>query len=143
MERPSIRARVHAAFMDMARAHSSTNRLAVAAGVGVMVGSSPFFGFHAPIGIALGKLLRLNQVAILLGEQISLPFIAPFLVFASVQTGHVLLAGEWLSLAGAELTVEQAGEFLLAWWIGSLIVGAVLAVVLGLVTRAVLLRLRA
>jgi uncharacterized protein (DUF2062 family) len=123
--------RVRSALRRLASEHTSTGRLATGIGVGALVGTSPFFGFHIVIGAALARLLRLNQLAVLAGEPVSLPFIAPFLVFASVQVGHRIREGAWASLAGLTLSVEQAGAFVLDWWLGSLLVGSALALVLG------------
>jgi predicted LPLAT superfamily acyltransferase/uncharacterized protein (DUF2062 family) len=120
----------------VAKQHAETGRLAIAVGAGVFVGSTPFYGFHLAIGAALGQLLRLNQLAILLGEQISLPLIAPFLVYVSVQMGHLLLQGDWLSLTSDGFTLETAGIFFADWLVGSVVVGGGLAVVLGALSYA-------
>ena len=125
--RPTLRARLRAAVLGLAREHASSPRLSAAFGLGVLVGTSPFYGLHVFIGAALGKLLRLNQLAIFLGEQVSLPFIAPFLVFINVQIGYVALHGEWLTLSRTDLTAEVAGRFVRAWLLGWGILGTLMA----------------
>ncbi len=122
----SWRARLHARFLEIASAHASAPRLGVAVGVGIFVGTSPFYGFHALIGLAVAKLLRLNLVAVVAGTNISLPFIAPFLVFGSVQLGHLVLHGEWLALDVDALSLEVAGRTFLAWCLGAGLLGAAL-----------------
>lgn len=134
---------LHAGFMHLARAHATPPRLAVAVALGVLVGCSPFYGLHALIGLALGKLLRLNLVAVFAGTNISVPFVAPFLVFASVQTGHRLLHGRWVSLGVDGLTLEVAGRLFAAWLLGAGLVGAALGIVSGAVTYVVVVRVRA
>lgn len=136
------RARIHARFVEIASAHATAPRLGVAVGVGVFVGSSPFYGFHALLGLALAKLLRLNIVAVVAGTNISLPFVAPFLVYGSVQAGHLVLHGEWLALDADQLSLEVAGRTLLAWCLGAGLVGGVLGFVGGGVTYLVVRALR-
>ncbi len=126
----------------LARAHSSAPRLAAAVALGVFVGSSPFYGLHAVIGLALGKLLRLNLLAVVAGTNISVPFVAPFLVFGSVQSGHRLLYGEWLSLDVASLSLEVARRTFGAWLLGSALVGAALGVFAGGLTYAIVRKIR-
>lgn len=130
--RASLRERLREGLRTLARQHSSTPRLAAALAVGAYVGTSPFYGLHFLIGAVLGKLLKLNQLAILAGEQIGLPFIAPFHIFVSVQLGHRTLEGGWLTLADARLSVDAARGFWLDWLAGSVLVGAVLGALTGL-----------
>jgi uncharacterized protein len=54
-------------------------RTAVAFGLGVTVGFSPFVGLHTLIGLALAFLLRLNRVAVVGGLWVNLPwFLGPY-----------------------------------------------------------------
>jgi len=138
----TLRHRAQAALRTLAKEHSSTPRLSAAVGMGAMVGTSPFFGLHAPIAILLSRVLRLNSIAATLGTQVSLPFLAPFLIFASVQIGHLLLSGHWLDLSVGSLDVAGAQAFMTAWLLGSLVLGSVLGGVTFLVTRSVLGRMR-
>ena len=138
-----MRQRFRTLLGEVARAHISTGRLAIAVGVGVLVGCSPFYGMHFLIGGLLARVLRLNQLAVLLGEQIALPFLAPFVIFASVETGHLALYGQWLALDGLRLGIAEAQAFFASWLLGGLLFGAALGTALSALAYGVLRRVRA
>ncbi len=138
----TIRQRIMRHVLEVARQHATSGRLALATSLGVFIGTSPFYGLHFMIGVGLGRLFRLNQLAILIGEQVSLPIVAPFLFYANVQMGHLILRGQWMVLDGHTLAKKSAGAFLLDWWVGSLVVGFVLAVLLGAATYGVIEAIR-
>ncbi|MFT5434167.1 MAG: hypothetical protein ACI9OJ_004880, partial [Myxococcota bacterium] len=142
MAAPAIRDRVRGAFLRLAREHASTGRLSIAIAVGVIIGVSPYYGLHIWMGLLIGRIFKLNQVAVFLGEQIGLPFIAPFWAFASIQIGHRLRHGTPPDLPD-EASLTAARALMVDWIIGSLIVGVVLAIALGAVAYVVLSRVRA
>lgn len=103
-------------MFSLLRSHRSPVELAVSVGLGVFVGCSPFFGFHTFIVAGLAFVLRLNVVAMWLGTHISIPPLAPLLVFASLTIAH-----QWLGL-------EETGaiEHFYQWLAGSVVLGAIL-----------------
>jgi uncharacterized protein (DUF2062 family) len=115
--------------------HASSGRLGVAVGVGVLLGCSPFLGFQLLLALALGKLLRLNRLAVLFGLQISVPPLTPFILFATAQAGALLRRGQWLPLHVAAFRGEPASKVLaglfLDMLVGTALVGGALAVFLG------------
>ncbi len=122
----TLRQRFHARFVEMAREHASTPRLAAGVGIGAFIGTSPLIGFHALVGVAVARLLRLNQIAVFAGTNVSFGPLVPVLAFGSIQIGHRLLAGSWLHLAVEEMTLELAQRTLGAWVLGSAVLGAAL-----------------
>lgn len=122
-------------------AHASPKKLGWAVGVGVFLGLSPIYGFQVLVLAFLVPILRLNVAAAFLGLQVSAPPLTPFVVFAAVQTGAMLRKGAWLSLDWASLqSLSLAGvakEFGLDFVVGSLVLAALLAPGLGLLTYAV------
>lgn len=129
-------------FLRLARQHTGPGRLGAAVALGALLGTTPLFGLHMLMGAALGRLLRLNQVAILAGEQVSLPIFAPFLAFASVQTGHRMRYGAFLATTPTTFDLATASDFFADWLLGSLPVGAVLGAVLGVATAWVVRSVR-
>jgi uncharacterized protein (DUF2062 family)/SAM-dependent methyltransferase len=129
------------------REHATPQRLGAAVAVGILVGCSPFFGLHFWIGLGLSIVLRLNKVAVLLGSQVSIPPLAPFLGFASVQVGALLLSGETVELSVDDFAVNNLPEllrhFLLNWIVGGIVVGAGLALPGFALTSMVVRRRRA
>ena len=103
---------------------------ALAFGLGVFVGCTPFFGLHTPIVVALALILRLNALVLWAGSQISIPPLAPFLAMASIFLGSRLL-GQPLPLPGQGEILELAKNSFLAWLAGSLALGAVLGTISG------------
>ncbi len=118
--------------------HAHPSRLGAAVAFGLWVGCTPFYGVQTLIGLGLAPVLRLNRLAVLLGLQISIPPLAPFLLFANAQVGAIILRGHWLSLSvetmravpSSKLFAELLGDLL----VGGAIVGAVLALPAGLLT---------
>jgi uncharacterized protein (DUF2062 family) len=131
------------------REHTEPGRLALAVFVGVMIGSSPFYLLHTGLVLLAAFALRLNKLAVWIASNVSFPLVAPLLVFASVQTGHALLHGEWLplTLAGARDLIRGRGALELGldlwfdWLVGCVPVGAALGAVLaGLTWRVAVAR---
>jgi uncharacterized protein (DUF2062 family) len=57
--------------------HDTPQRTAVAFGLGVFLGFSPFLGLHAILGLILAFLFGLNRVAVIIGVYSNLPWILP------------------------------------------------------------------
>jgi uncharacterized protein (DUF2062 family) len=82
--------------------------------------------------VALAAALRLNKLAALLAVQISIPPFYPFLVIASLETGSLILRGDWLGVTQDDLPETTAaawrmlGDLSGVWLLGSLVVGSVL-----------------
>lgn len=128
------------------REHASPGRLGLAVALGVVVGCTPLFGVHFWIGLGLALALRLNKVAVFLGSQISIPPLAPFVGFASVQIGALLLRGETLDLTYDDFALARLpdvlGAFFTSWLLGGLLLGTAVGAPLGLVTAAIVRRRR-
>jgi uncharacterized protein (DUF2062 family) len=126
--------------------HSDPTWLGAAVAFGVWMGCTPFYGFQTLIGLGLASLLGLNRLAVLLGLQISIPPFAPFLLFANAQVGALLLRGHWASLSIEALRVvptsKLLADLLLDLLVGGAIVGAVLALPIGLLTTYLVRRRR-
>jgi uncharacterized protein (DUF2062 family)/SAM-dependent methyltransferase len=121
---------------DLRTEGSGPGRDAVAVGLGVFIGSLPFYGFHLLICIAAGSLLRLNRVKLYLAANISNPLMAPFLILAELQTGSLVRRGELRPLtleAIKQIDPWSLGADIL---IGAVIVGALLGAALGSATWA-------
>jgi uncharacterized protein (DUF2062 family) len=122
-------------FRALWLSHSSPRRLAFALALGVFLGASPFWGLHTLLAVALSFLLGLNKPATILGTLISNPVFAPFLIFLGLEAGSGLLYGRAAHLSVEEIRAQVEtpdardflNEYLLPYFIGSLVVGAVLA----------------
>ncbi len=139
-------------IVTLLRGQTSARQVASAIAIGVFVGTTPFFGFHTLMAMAAAVLFRLNAVWVLIGTQVSLPFLAPFVIAASVQIGAALL-GESASLPNLfrDLSNTQfafvpmwdlAKTVMLEWFLGAAVLGSFLGATLGLLTFGILRQLR-
>src|SRR5436309_8714026 len=90
-----MRASVRRLFYGLRTEGAGAGREATAIGVGVFIGCLPFYGFHLLLCWIAGRLLGLNRLKMYLAANISNPFVAPWLVFAEVQTGAWLRRGSF------------------------------------------------
>jgi SAM-dependent methyltransferase len=118
----------------LATEHASPARLGVAVGVGVLIGVTPLFGLHLLLCITVATLLGLNRIVTYLAANISVPIIAPFLAFGSIQLGTYVREGEWLGVSLDAFTSIDPVRFAEVWLLGSLILGLLLGVPAGLAT---------
>jgi uncharacterized protein (DUF2062 family) len=123
--------------------HSGPRRDPIAVAVGVFIGCTPLYGLHLLISLVAADLLRLNRLKVYLAANISNPFMLPFLLFAEIQTGAWLRRGSPHRLTREAITAVDPWTFGLDLVLGSLAVGAVLAVALGGITWAALRSRRA
>jgi predicted LPLAT superfamily acyltransferase/glycosyltransferase involved in cell wall biosynthesis len=80
-------------LISLLRKPQSSIKASIAFALGVAVGVTPLYGLHTLIVGAISFGLRLNFVYLWVGTQISLPFIAPFLVIAAIQISKALGVG--------------------------------------------------
>jgi len=122
-------------FRSLLLSHSSPRRLAFGLALGVFLGASPLWGLHTLLAIFLSYLLSLNKPAVMFGTLVSNPFLAPFLIFISLETGSGLLYGRTAELSVQEIKdlLEHPNwqavmnEYLLPYCVGSVVLGLVLA----------------
>jgi uncharacterized protein (DUF2062 family)/SAM-dependent methyltransferase len=101
-------------------------RQALAVGLGLYIGCTPFIGLHLTLALALGWLFGLNRLKVYLAANISNPLVAPFLYAAEIQIGTWLRTGHFLSATRIhEVRLLGLATDIL---IGSVVVGAVLGV---------------
>lgn len=105
-------------FVSMLKLHKNPAQVGLAVGFGVLIGTTPFFGFHTPIAFIFAALFRLNFAFLWLGTQISIPPLAPFLAAFSIEIDKLLFP-------------KDSGNVFLEWLDGSLVLGALLGSIIG------------
>jgi glycosyltransferase involved in cell wall biosynthesis len=136
--RPKVRIRDtlrHLRSLSASGTHA--NEMALAIGIGVFLGATPLWGLHAPLALYIATRWRLNLVATFVATNVSFPLIAPFLVFAQVQFGHLLRRHEWLDLRQEEFSVGTAWDHAADYVVGGFTLAAVLGIAAGLLTLQV------
>lgn len=119
---------------------ASRSTVAAGVGLGAFIGSLPFFGVHALLGLYLAKRLKLHPLTVVAGTQISMPPMSPLIIIASIWVGFTMLHFKTPVLADfTDLSVwDLFGQVILEWTVGSIVVGTVLGVTLGLATSVAL-----
>ena len=102
--------------------------------LGVLIGCSPFYGLHLALCLLFARLLRLNPGLTYLAAHVSLPGLWPFLVLAELETGRRLRGQSYLKIHVADIRQIGLGQVGVDLLLGSAVIGAVLAIVLGLLT---------
>jgi uncharacterized protein (DUF2062 family)/SAM-dependent methyltransferase len=103
---------------------------------GVFIGCLPFYGFHLLICLLVGWAFRLNRLKLYLAANISNPFVAPFLLFAELQTGSYLRRGAFHPLTLDAIRQTGAVALGVDLLLGSVVVGSILAALAALGTYA-------
>jgi uncharacterized protein (DUF2062 family) len=121
------------------RENTSPTQLALAAALGVFLGTLPLIACHTLVIILASTYFRLNKVAALASSQLCMPPVVPALC---IELGYLLRHGRFLTEISLETLGYQALERLYEWLIGALVLAPLLAVLIGGVTL-VLARLAA
>ena len=116
---------------QLLRENSSPKRLAVAAGVGVLLGTLPLLFFHTIAILFVCGFFRLNKVAAVSSSQLCMPPIVPALC---IELGYYFRHGDWLTEFSLQTLGYQAMERLYEWFLGSLVLAPVLALLVGALT---------
>jgi len=113
-------------------------KLALSSSLGVFLGALPLIACHTLVIIYITSLLRLNKIIAIATSQICMPPLVPALC---IEAGYFLRFGKFLTLENAS-SLSQASflelgsmglQRLAEWFIGSLVIGPLLALVTGIV----------
>jgi uncharacterized protein (DUF2062 family) len=120
--------RFHRAIYELRTEGTSRRRDAAAVGIGVFIGCSPLWGLHLLLCWLIGRLANLNRLKLYLAANLVNPLVAPFILLAEIQAGAWLRQGYPHALSIE--TIKQTNPWLFGedLVVGSLIIGAALAV---------------
>lgn len=109
-------------FLEQLHEGTESNfSLGLGIGIGIFMGIVPVWGFQMIAALALAHILKLNKPIVLLFSNVSIPPIMPFILFASLQSGSILISGEWVSISVREITLDASYHFLLYYLVGSVV----------------------
>lgn len=111
--------------------NASPKRLAVAVGLGVLIGALPLLGIRAMIILMITGYFRLNKIVALAAGNICTP---PFVPALCIEVGYFIRHGAWLTEISFKTLGYQALERFWEWGLGSLIIGPLLAAFFGFLT---------
>ena len=98
-------------------------QLAAAGALGVFLGALPLIACHTIVIIFAASFFRLNKVVALCTSQLCMPPIVPALC---IEMGYYMRHGHFLTDLSLETIGYQALERLYEWFIGSLVLGPIL-----------------
>jgi uncharacterized protein (DUF2062 family)/SAM-dependent methyltransferase len=140
------RAKIHAAaktaWTRLRGGELTPFRAAASVAVGLAIGVTPLYGLHLWIVIAVCVPLRLDAALAYLAANVSLPFVAPFILLAEVELGSIVRTGHALGLTAIEAQRRQ-WELAKELVVGTLILSPSLALVGGALTFGIAARARA
>ena len=135
-----VPARLRRAFHGLRTEGTGTFRETSAVALGVFIGCLPLYGFHLLMCWSVGFALGLNRLKMYLAANISNPLVAPWLLFAEMQTGAWLRRGSFHPLTLQGMKTTGTGEVGIDVLIGSLFVGSTLASLAAIGTYAAVRR---
>lgn len=126
------------------RDRGSSGRIAASVGLGCFMGLTPAWGFQLVLAVLGAHWLGLSKPIAAVASNISVPFLVPGILYASLALGRVTLGRADHAAQTGAVSVSPAD--LAAWLLGSLmlaaIVGALAAAVTWLVVEATRARAR-
>jgi uncharacterized protein (DUF2062 family) len=115
-------------FRQLMSEHATPGGLAAAGAVGVFLGAVPLLFVHSLVILYVATRLHLNKAVALNTQHICVPPVVPVLC---IEVGFYVRTGEFLTVLSFDTVFVQFKDRLIEWLIGSLIVGPVLALVVG------------
>ena len=119
-----------AAWRNIKAGELRRDELAASLAIGVFIGNLPLYGLHTVICLYTAARLHLNPHLVIAGSAVSTPPVGLGLIAAAVVVGHLIVRGRWIGMAQIQSAdkLSLLGQMMLEWAVGSLIVGAVLAI---------------
>ncbi len=132
---------------EQLRQRDTPIKLALAGGIGVFIGALPLIAVHSIVIMFVASHLRVCKIVAITASQLCMPPIVPALC---IETGYYLRFGRFLTLRNIsslrEASFTEIGYFGLQrvaeWFLGALIVGPLLAVVIVVVIYSFALSLQ-
>jgi len=127
--------------------HHDPHGLALGVAIGSFIGILPVYGLHTILCvIALFLIPRANKLAILLGTNVSLPPTVVTITWTAYDIGRILLVNKHYPPLSLEylkaFKISRISEFYYPLFIGSLILGLLVAVALYIITWIIANQLR-
>lgn len=119
--------------------HESAENKAMSVGVGLFFGIVPIWGFQFALAIVTAVFFKLNKFIVGLTAQISVPPMIPFILYASVKTGELVL-NEKVNLALDKMLSLDAIRGLYIYTVGATVL-SVAAGLAGIIVTWVLLKI--
>ena len=128
-EKPNLKLMFHPmkVLKKLLREHATPGGLAAAAAVGIFFAVLPLIFVHTLVILYITSRLNLNKFVAVNVQHICMP---PFVPALCIEVGYFMRNGQWLSDISFATIFNQFSDRLLEWFLGSLVIapiGAVLA----------------
>ncbi|MFH1147757.1 MAG: DUF2062 domain-containing protein [Pseudomonadota bacterium] len=108
--------------------NASPEGLAASAAVGILLATLPLLFVHTIVILYVATRLNLNKIMAVNVQHICMPPVVPALC---IELGYYLRHGRWLTSLSFATIFEQFSDRFLEWFLGSLIIGPIGAVLAG------------
>jgi len=113
-------------------------RAAAAVFLGIFIGIVPIYGFQTVAAVGLALLFRLNKPLTVAGTFINNPLLQPVIIVSSVELGYFLRDGSFRPFHLSALAGAHMKEELLAFVLGSMVLGLIAGGAGAAITAAVI-----
>lgn len=128
--------------ISLLKLNNTPPEIALGVAIGVFIAIMPVYGLHTVMVIVAALLVRrANKIAILAGTNISLPPTLPFITWAGYEIGRLILRKSYPDLTWTffkKITLQKISELYLPLFLGSFVLGLVMAVIFYYVTLIVI-----
>lgn len=125
---------------DVIASHESAMKKSISVGVGLFYGIVPIWGFQFALAILTAVYFKLNKVIVGLSAQISFPPLIPFVLFASIKMGEVVMGEKINLIFNKSLSIHEITNNVLVYYVGATVL-SVLAGVVGFLITLIALKL--
>lgn len=124
---------------NLAKEKTSTHQIVLACMLGVLLGTLPFIGCHSIVIIFFATRLKLNRLIALNISHLCAP---PFVPAVAIEAGYFIRNGKFLTEFTIETLGHQALERFGDFFLGSLIIGPLLACLVGVIVFILVVNFR-
>jgi uncharacterized protein (DUF2062 family) len=115
--------------------NESNMRIAVSVAIGIFTSIIPIWGFQTLLAILLAFILRLNKIITIAVSNISQPPVTPIIIFVSYLLGGLFLNNDHVMYHySTQIDFGFISRHFYQYIIGSVILAAILAPLLGIIT---------
>jgi uncharacterized protein (DUF2062 family)/trans-aconitate methyltransferase len=122
------------AFDHLVKPGEPATRKAAAFAAGVFIGCLPLYGLHLVLSALVARGFGLSLVRIYLGAHINNPLSAPFIIYAELGIGNLILGKPWPTSLPASLSWSYVFSLGLALALGSVALGVALSLLTAFTT---------
>jgi len=117
-------------FKQLLVENASPLGLAASAAVGIFLGTLPLIATHTIVILYVTTRLHLNKILAVTIQNLCMP---PVIPFVCIELGYFMRNGKWLSEFSKEGWTSQISSLLYDWFLGSLIVAPLFAVIIAII----------